>query len=248
MSERSTELAQPQEATSLKGLVRDALRVMTFRASEKELLALTPKHLLFGIVCAWLVGMGRYWDNPRASWPQHLGLGSVAYVLVLSLLLWVLFKPVVPERVHYSRIAAFVSLTAPPAILYAIPVERFMPLGAATQTNVIFLAVVALWRVALLMRYGRRALGLKRWETGVAALLPLCGIVTVLAILNLEHVVFNIMAGVSPEDRTANDGAYTTLVLLTFFSFYAVVPLMLLYLWMCIGSYRNRKKQRRAEA
>jgi hypothetical protein len=97
------------------------------------------------------------------------------------------------------------------------------------------------------MWYARRALGLQRWETGVATLLPLCGIVTVLAILNLEHVVFNIMAGVSPEDRTANDGAYTTLLLLTFFSFWAVLPLMLLYLGMCVGSHKNRKKQRLAE-
>jgi hypothetical protein len=220
---------------------------MTFQASEKELLSLEPRHLLFGMVCAWLVGMGRYWDNPRADWPQHLGFGSVAYVFVLSLLLWVLLKPIVPERVRYVRIAAFVSLTAPPAILYAIPVERFMPLGTAILMNVIFLAVVALWRVALLMWYARRALGLQRWETGVAALLPLCGIVTVLAILNLEHVVFNIMAGVSPEDRTANDGAYTTLVLLTFFSFWAVLPLMLLYLGICIRSYKNRRKPRHAE-
>ena len=44
---------------------------------------------------------------------------------------------------------AFVTLTAPPALLYAIPVERFMTPSAASVTNVWFLAVVAAWRVGL---------------------------------------------------------------------------------------------------
>jgi|GEM_PF-4987218 len=44
---------------------------------------------------------------------------------------------------------AFVTLTAPPALLYAIPVERFMTPSAASVTNAWFLAVVAAWRVGL---------------------------------------------------------------------------------------------------
>src|SRR3712207_7552248 len=44
--------------------------------------------LAFGLACTWLVGVGRYWDNPRASLLQHLGVGSVVYVFALALLLW----------------------------------------------------------------------------------------------------------------------------------------------------------------
>jgi hypothetical protein len=50
---------------------------------------------------------------------------------------------------RYERVLTFVTLTAPPALLYAIPVERFMALQDAQITNFWFLAIVALWRVAL---------------------------------------------------------------------------------------------------
>jgi len=44
-------------------------------------------HLMFGLLCAWLAGMGRYWDDPGAHLLQRLGVGSVIYVFALSFLL-----------------------------------------------------------------------------------------------------------------------------------------------------------------
>ena len=43
----------------------------------------------------------------------------------------------------------FVGLTALPGWLYAVPVERFLPLDTAQAVNAGFLALVAAWRVAL---------------------------------------------------------------------------------------------------
>ena len=56
----------------------------------------------------------------------------------------------------------FVTLTSLPALLYAIPVEKFMALEYAQTANVLFLAVVASWRVALLIVFLKRAAGLTR--------------------------------------------------------------------------------------
>jgi hypothetical protein len=41
-------------------IFRTAARLLTFRLTQKEFLELGARHLVFGLVCAWLVGMGRY--------------------------------------------------------------------------------------------------------------------------------------------------------------------------------------------
>ncbi len=57
-----------------------------------------------------------------------------------------------------SSFGCVVCLTAPPALLYAIPVERFFDAATARNINTGFLAFVAAWRVALLAFY------LMRWH------------------------------------------------------------------------------------
>ena len=68
-------------------IFRTAARLLTFRLTQKEFLELGGMHLVFGLVCAWLVGMGWYWDDPGAHLLQRLGVGSVIYVFALSLFL-----------------------------------------------------------------------------------------------------------------------------------------------------------------
>jgi hypothetical protein len=202
---------------------------LTFRASREELAGLGRQHLLFGLAATWIVGMGRWWDDPQAHLLQHLGVGSLAYVFVLAFLLWLLIKPLGPKDWSYQGVLTFVSLTSPPAILYAIPVERFLDLGAARQVNVWFLASVAAWRVGLLAFYLRKLAQLPWYAVVVATLLPLTVIVSVLAALNLERAVFDVMSGLR-EDGTAGDQAYQVLIVLTFFSTILVGPLLLVYL------------------
>jgi hypothetical protein len=233
------------EATRLP-VVRTALRVLFFRVSREELLGLDRRHLAFGLGFTWLVGMGRYWDDPGAHLLQHLGVGSLLYTLVMAGFLWLLLWPLAPEGWGFQRLFTFVTLVSPPAILYAIPVERFLTLDTARAVNVWFLAVVASWRVALLFFYLTRLARLPWYVVPVAALLPLTAIITALTALNLERAVFDIMSGLRP-DGTANDSAYGVLFFLTLLSMMAVGPLLLLYggfTW--VAQARRRRQAREA--
>jgi len=207
---------------------RTTARLLTFRASREELVELGKPDLAFGLVATWIVGMGRWWDDPNAHLAQQLGIGSLVYVFVLAFLLWLLIKPLGPADWSYRGVLTFVALTSPPAILYAMPVERFLDLDAARQINVWFLALVAAWRVGLLAFYLRRLARLPWYAVLVATLLPLTAIVSTLTALNLERAVFDVMGGLR-EEGTASDGAYGVMVALTLVSSMLVVPLLIVY-------------------
>jgi hypothetical protein len=223
-------------------IFRTVAKLLALRLTQKEFLELGRRHLVFGLVCAWLVGMGRYWDDPGAHLLQRLGVGSVIYVFALSSFLWLLIWPLRPQNWSYRNAVTFVSLVAPPAMLYAIPVERWFTLRAATNINILFLAVVATWRVTLLVFYLERYARLKPLAAGIAALLPLTVIVVTLTALNLESAVFEVMAGIG-RNPTANDGAYAVLFLLSSFSFLAFLPLLTGYVVLVIAALRKKRAQ-----
>lgn len=218
-----------QPRPTLLTVAADAARVLAFRRPSPAIGRHGLAYLAFGLFFTWLAGVGRYWDNPRADLWQTLGLGSLAYVFCLAAVLWLLLLPLKPKSWSYRNVLVFVTLTAPPAILYAIPVERFMSLGAAQSANAWFLAVVALWRVALLVWFLRQLAGLSGAAVLVATLLPLALIVVALTAFNLEHVVFELMAGIRPEDRSANDLSYNIVAVLAFFSVLAAPVLLVAY-------------------
>ena len=116
-----------------------------------------------------------------------------------------------------------------------------MSMEAAQLTNVWFLAVVATWRLALLFWYMFRGLQIGPIMTLVAGLLPMSLIISGLTLLNLEHVVFRLMGGLSPEDHSPNDGAYAVLFVLTYFSLFSFLPLALIYL-VGLGRAREARK------
>ncbi len=240
----STTFADVREAFTTTG------RLLFFRPAKPDLQRHMPLYLLIGIGSSWLAGVGRYWDHPDAAWWQYAGLGSVAYIFILALVLYLLLLPLRPRDWDYGRVLTFVGLTAAPGILYAIPVERFLPLGAAQSVNFWFLAVVASWRVALLWRFLRGSARLPGAAATIALLLPICLIVAVLAILNLEKAVFEIMAGLNGKTRTPNDAAYAVLIALTGISFYASPFLLIGYVVQIFSrqSAEGRREDRAADA
>jgi hypothetical protein len=127
----------------MKSIVLTAIRLLSFRATSDELRALNRSHLAFGLLCTWLVGVGRWWEDPKANLLQHLGVGSVAYVFILAGFLWLVLWPLIPPNWSFLNALAFVSLTAPPAILYAIPVRHGLPLHTAQTVRLWLLAIVA---------------------------------------------------------------------------------------------------------
>jgi hypothetical protein len=192
----------------LNQFLMDEYRFLTFRAPSAAIGEHSGVYLAFGLFLTWAAGVGRYWDSPDALFWQHLGLGSLAYVFLLALVLWALVAPLGPRNWSYRNVLLFISLTAAPALLYAIPVEMFFSSSVALALNGSFLAVVALWRVALLFTFLRRAAGLHGVVIFVAALLPLALIVDGLAFMNLEHLVYQSMIGMRDPDGTVDDGGH----------------------------------------
>lgn len=225
---------------SWRSVIATPIRLLTFRASREELINVTGKHLAFGLLCTWLVGIGRYWDNPRVHLLQHLGIGSVVYVFILSWFLWMIVWPLRPKHWSYFRVLVFVSLVSPPAILYALPVEKFCSLETANSFNGLFLFLVATWRVALLVFFLRRLGELSGFSCVIASMLPLALIVVSLTILNLEKVVLDFMGGFSEE--TSSNASYQFLILLSFLAVLLIIPLLLCYV-VLIGAARRAARQ-----
>lgn len=219
--------SRPGGPVRLSTLLGDTGRVLSFRQPSPAISTDGPRYLAFGLLCTWQVGIGRYWDSPSAALWQKLGLGSVACVFLLAALLWVVVWPLRPKRWSYSIVLIFLTMTALPALLYAIPVERFLTLEESARANALFLLFVACYRVALLVWFLRRVAGLSHSALISATLLPLTFILFVLFSLNLEHATFQFMAGLRDVDPTSNDAAYMIVTLLSMVSIF-VFPLTLL--------------------
>ncbi len=215
------------------------LKLLTFKLSRDEMLDFNYKHLIAGIFGTWVVGMGRYWDDPNASLLQHLGLGSVIYIFILAAFIWIIILPFKIAYWKYKYVLTFISLTSFPAIFYAIPVEKFYGIATANTINVWFLAVVALWRLCLLFYFLNHFTGLSIGNIITVTLMPICLIITSLTVLNLHKVVFNIMGGT--RDTSPHDGAYGVLLFLTIISAILTLPLLIAY---CVGVYHAQQKKK----
>jgi hypothetical protein len=214
-------------------------RFLLFHRVERDIARREHPLLVLGLVCAVVAGVGRYWDNTRAALWQHMGLGSIAFVFALAGFLWIIMLPLRPRNWRYRTMLLFVGMTAPLGFIYAVPVERFLLLDTAQTVNAWFLAAVILWRVSLLVTHLKRSAGFSVPEGIFATLLPLVVIVAVLTLLNLEKVVFNIMGGITEEQRTGNDLAYEVMVLVTVLSVYAAPVFLTIY---GILVWRRRKR------
>jgi hypothetical protein len=140
-------------------------------------------------------------------------------------------------------VLTFITLVSPPAIIYAIPVEYFYSVDTANSLNVLFLAVVATWRVALLVFFYRRLGGLGWFSVVIATLLPLTVIVVTLTELNLERVVFDLMGGI--REHTAADASYGVLFVLSLLSVLIFIPLLICYLVVAISNLVGFLKERK---
>ena len=229
--------------TEMKTLFTAPLRVMALRLTVDEFNSWGTKHLLYGVILAWIAGIGRYWDNPRAALWQHLGLGSVAYVFALGAFLFLLLWPLRPDNWNFPRLVTMLAFTSPLAFLYALPVERWIGPDDARTLNGWFLFIVALWRVIIYGVFLGHVARLSPLSWFVALFLPLASIVAALASLNLEHAVFEFMAGLREREHTSADGAYALVIALAYLSVLASPFLLLLYLCAIFNAWRTHKQK-----
>lgn len=223
------------------GIIYYIFRLLTFKLTRNEMLQFNNKHLLAGIIGSWIVGMGRYWDDTKASLLQHLGLGSVIYIFALAGFIWIILLPFKIEKWSYKTVLTFIALTSFPAIFYAIPVERFFSISTANSMNVWFLAIVALWRLCLLYYFLKHFTRLSVGNIVTVTFMPICLIISVLTMLNLHNVVFEVMGGI--RNPSPHDSSYLVLMLLTGLSMILAIPLLVAY---GLGIYESRKKNRKA--
>ncbi|HLF45575.1 MAG TPA: hypothetical protein VI548_04085 [Chitinophagaceae bacterium] len=214
--------------------------MLTFRITTEEISSFSNKHLALGIAGTWLVGIGRYWDHENANLLQYAGLGSVIYIFILAAFIWLIVLPYKPANWKYKTVLTFISLTSFPAILYAIPVEKFMSNELAASTNAWFLLIVAAWRVALLFSFLNKFKELLGYVTTIT-FLPLVIIVSSLSFLNLEKVVFNIMGGI--RHTNAAYKAYDVLLFMTVVSVILLLPFIAAYIYGIFDKKRSDSYQ-----
>jgi hypothetical protein len=222
------------EVNLIPDMFKSIFRILTLSITREELLQFDRRYFIIGLIGTWIVGIGRYWDDVRASMLQHAGLGSVIYIFLLALFIWIIIKPFLVDNWNYFTVLTFISLTSFPAILYAIPVERFLSLESANTVNVWFLAIVAAWRLCMLYHFLKVFTRLSVSDIITVTLMPICLIITSLTILNLHRVVFDIMGG--RRNPTPHDEAYSVLIFLTVISAILTLPLIIAY---CIGIYNR---------
>jgi len=185
---------------SLPIVIRQCFSFLTFRNVSFNLASYKATYLTFAIITAWIAGLGRYWDHPDAAWWQYAGLGSVAYIFIMAFVLWLVVLPLRPKNWSYTSVFIFVGLTSPLAWLYAVPVERFLSIEMAISVNLWFLGIVAAWRVVLFAFFIWRAAKLRYLRFVMAVLTPLAFVMLILSLFNLQHVTFEVMAGIDRPD------------------------------------------------
>lgn len=121
-------------------------------------IAATPWAWLVGAVLVLTAGLARNYDHldllRQSSW--FIGPFVASIFSTLFIFLWVTLGLKLGNHPGRGRnLLTFLNLvwlTAPCAWIYGIPVELFTDILTATKWNIAFLAIVSLWRVALIIR------------------------------------------------------------------------------------------------
>ncbi|MBV6457947.1 MAG: hypothetical protein HONBIEJF_01067 [Fimbriimonadaceae bacterium] len=179
----------------MKEVFRDTGRFLTFRATQEDYERFGYRHFLLGFLTTWAVGIARNWDYPEAELFAKAGLPSLAYIFLLSLLLFAFAWPVSYEKQNYWKFLTVVSMTAAPGLIYGIPVEMFLSTTGAQNANLAFLGFVALWRVALMVHFLFVAAGNTILTTMAVLLTPLSIMIVGLISTGRAGYIMDIMGG-----------------------------------------------------
>jgi len=184
---------------SIGAILADFVRFAVFKPLKGDPAKHWRTYLLVGAAITWVVGFGRYWDDAEEPLLLRSGFTSIFYTLALSAFIWLIVLGLKPERWSYRNVLLMVMMTALPGIIYAIPVEMFMSNESAGAVNMLFLAIVAGWRMALYYTFLKRVAKLPPVASLVGWLLPPTVILAALGFYGITYVIAGGMAGVRDE-------------------------------------------------
>jgi hypothetical protein len=156
-----------------------------------------------GLLFVLSAGFAREYDGEdllAEPWHLLIPLGaSLATSFLLFGLVWLLDRgwkrEELPFREGYRSFLGLYWMTAPLAWLYAIPVERFLSPAEAVRANLWLLAIVAAWRVILMVRVVAILLRVSVGRALFPVLLFADSLVVVILFLT-PLPVFSIMGGI----------------------------------------------------
>lgn len=225
----------------LRSLLGIIFRVLRFRASREDLAKGGLPLVAVGMAITWLVGIGRWWDDPRTlEWYVRWGFGSLLYVGCLSLVLFALAAPLSRRASpdDFRVTLSFVTASALPGIVYAIPIELIAGPSAASAYNVAALIFVSLYRLALLYWFFYSVLGLPD-QAWILTSLPVAAIVAVVSMMNMGPMVVDIMGGF--RETMPKSEAESIVEALGCISFIVTPILIILYLGQVYVADRGKK-------
>ena len=156
-----------------------------------------------GLVFVLSAGLAREYDGEYLiGEPWHLVLplaASLVGCMALALLVgWLSWSRMVRDVSLLTKFAALLNvywMTAPMALLYAIPFERFMGPGGATQANLTLLGVISVWRVTLMIRSVSVLFGAS-WVASTMPVMVFCLAIGYAALKLIPSPVFMLMGGI----------------------------------------------------
>lgn len=180
------------------------------QAAAEEIAASPRPALVIGLLFVASAALAREYDGEYlVAEPGHLALpfaASFGAALVIFVALWLALLrrggPRPPFMTTFTRWLALFLWTAPLAWVYAVPWERLLEPAGAAQANLYTLAVVAVWRVALMVGAGSLLLGAPP-KAVTWIILGVSGPVVLVGLLQSAASLLATMGGVRLEEGAA---------------------------------------------
>lgn len=199
--------------------------------------------LLVGLILVLSAGVARNYDHIDFQNSWEWVLGPITASLVSCVIVYVLGMRRVwrhpASRLSFLSFLSVYWMTAPCAWIYGIPVESFTDIITATKWNIAFLAIVSIWRVALMVRCLIVLTEMKFIWAFLSILLP-ASLVSFVASFFKGISLVGIMGGVRlpPETLLLQSAAKVTLQ----YSFFLLFILLLVKLALYQGQPSNYAK------
>jgi len=229
-------------AQNIKLAFADIWKFLSFRFTTEDYERLNWIHFCIGFLSTWMVGIARNWDYPTATIFAKLGLASLAYIFFMALFLFLFAWPPSTKKQSYFKVLTVVAMTAPPGLIYGIPVEQMMALEDAQAMNLGFLFLVALWRVSLVFHFFRVGCQNRPGLSFSILLIPILLLIIALVQTGRAGYVLQLMGGLRSQEPSALDHVNDIVAVLYILSWPIFIFSAGLYFIESLITSRARKK------